>query len=184
MDDLLLGLRVAVSLAAVLGALWFLQRRLTKGAGAAGRTRRGLGRRGEGIQVVSRQGIGPKAQLVVVDVEGTRYVLGVTEQGVSVIDRARAQAPDEGSGSDLVASFEKLLAEAATQPAPLPPAAVSDAPEGDASEAAADETDPPAPLRRRDRRAAQASPAADPLAGSILSPATWRHTAQALGLRR
>ena len=182
MDDLLLGLRVAVSLAAVLGALWFLQRRLTKGTGAAGRARRGLGRRGDGIQVVSRQGIGPKAQLVVVDVEGTRYVLGVTEQGVSVIDRARAQAPDEGSGSDLVASFEKLLAEAATQPAPLPQSPVAEVPEGGGTDAA--EAEPALPLRRRDRRTTQPLPAADPLAGSILSPATWRQTAQALGLRR
>jgi len=68
----------------VLGVLWYLQRRLTKGTGAASRRRRG-----EGIQVLSRQGIGAKAQVVVVEVEGTRYVLGVTENGVSVIDRAR-----------------------------------------------------------------------------------------------
>lgn len=151
----------------MLGVLWYLQRRLTKGTGAASRRRRG-----EGIQVLSRQGIGAKAQVVVVEVEGTRYVLGVTENGVSVIDRARAQTPDERAGSELVASFEQLLAEAAAQPAAQP---VAPAPPAPAPEATA------APLRR-DRRTA--APAADPLRGSILSPATWQQTAQALGLRR
>ncbi|QBR73822.1 flagellar biosynthetic protein FliO [Microbacterium sediminis] len=133
----MLALRVAVSLAAVLGLLWYLQRRLTKRTGQPG----------AGITVVSRQALGGKAQLVVVEVEGTRYVLGVTEQGVSVIDRDRAP--------------HQISAPATAPAEPLP-----EAPRPDH-----------APLRR-DRRASHEE--LDLLRGSILSPATWRQTAQAL----
>ncbi|MCR2813991.1 flagellar biosynthetic protein FliO [Microbacterium sp. zg.Y1090] len=61
----------------MLGALWFIQRRLTRGT---------VARRPEQIRVVARQGLGGKARVVVIEAEGTRYVLGVTEAGVSVID--------------------------------------------------------------------------------------------------
>jgi flagellar protein FliO/FliZ len=174
LDDLLLALRVAVSLAAVLGALWYLQRRLTRGGALARR------RRDEGIAVVARQALGGKAQLVVVEVDGSRYVLGVSEQGVSVIDRTRAPQPLDGAprtgsepaadAADVVTGFEKLLAAAADGE----PSAVTVTPA---------EGDPAAPLRRdrRTARAAVSDPrAADPLQGSILSPSTWRQTAQAL----
>ncbi|WP_203135631.1 flagellar biosynthetic protein FliO [Microbacterium sp. JZ31] len=149
----------------MLGALWYLQRRLTRG-GAARR------RRDEGITVVSRQALGGKAQLVVVEVEGTRYVLGVSEQGVSVVDRVRSpHRIDAGAPrterSDVVGGFERLLAAAAADAAPV------DAPPRDGDVA----PEPVAPLRR-DRRAAAAP--ADPLHGSILSPGTWRQTARAL----
>jgi len=79
LDDLLLALRVVVSLAAVLGVLWLLQRRLSRRA--AGRER------AETIRVVAKQGLGAKANLVVVEVDGTRYILAVTERGVSVVDQ-------------------------------------------------------------------------------------------------
>jgi len=130
----------------VLGLLWYLQRRLT----------RRTGRPGAGITVVSRQALGGRAQLVVVEVEGTRYVLGVTEQGVSVIDRDRAP---------------HRIPTPAADPAPphaAPPASHVPSPAAHASSA---------PLRR-DRRAT--APRTDPLRGSILSPATWRQTAEAL----
>ena len=63
----------------MLGALWFLQRRVSRGS-AARQAR-------EPITVVAKQALGGKAQLIVVDVEGSRYVLGVTEGGLSVVDR-------------------------------------------------------------------------------------------------
>ena len=120
----------------MLGLLWYLQRRIT----------RRTGQPGAGITVVSRQALGGKAQLVVVEVEGTRYVLGVTEQGVSVIDRDRAP--------------HQISAPAAVEPAPALAEPLHEAP------------------LRRDRRASER--ASDPLRGSILSPATWRQTAEAL----
>src|SRR5690606_37133135 len=68
LDDLLLGLRVVLSLAAVLGALWFLQRRV-----ARTQARR---RDSEAITVLGRQWVGPKAQVVMIQTEDARYVLG------------------------------------------------------------------------------------------------------------
>ena len=37
------------------------------------------------MTVVGRQGVGSKASVVVVDVDGTRFVLGVTEHAVNVL---------------------------------------------------------------------------------------------------
>lgn len=117
MDDLLVALRMIVALAAVLGLLLFLSRRLQK-AGAKGdspmagllpkqlgrltglrRSRptqgRGAKARQEKITVVARSGIGAKAQLVVAEFGGIRYVLGVTERGISVVDTQEAPVPEE-----------------------------------------------------------------------------------------
>ena len=114
MDDVLVALRMIVALAAVLGLLLFLSRRLQK-AGAKGASPldgllpKKLGRlsvlrpprssasksarpRPEKITVVARTGIGAKAQLVVAEFGGIRYVLGVTEGGVSVVDTQEAPA--------------------------------------------------------------------------------------------
>ena len=84
MDTLLVALRVALSLAAVVGLLWVLQRRMQKG------TRRGP--TASLVSVVGRQGLGQKASVVVVDVEGRRFVLGVTEQSVTVLHDAVSPA--------------------------------------------------------------------------------------------
>lgn len=59
--------------------LWFVQRRVTRGG-----TKR---RETESIRVVARQGLGGKTQLVVAEIDGSRYVLGVSERTVTVIDR-------------------------------------------------------------------------------------------------
>lgn len=113
--------------------------------------------------MLGRQGIGPKAQLVVVQTDDARYVLGVTEHGVSVVDRLplRPEPSESGEARPPVArtaddaEFDRILAAAALTSTP---AAVSPAPE----------------LRRRVRHRN------DPLRGSILSPDTWRQTAEAL----
>ena len=82
MDTLFVALRVLVVLGVIVGVLWFVQRRVTKG-------RSGRSRRGNAVSVVGRQGIGPKASVVVVDVDGDRFVLGVTERQVSVLHSGR-----------------------------------------------------------------------------------------------
>ncbi|QGU28732.1 hypothetical protein D7D94_01815 [Microbacterium oryzae] len=97
-----------VSLAAVLGLLWWLSRRLQDGQEAGGSPLAGLLPKRlarlqsllparsapraspERITVVARSGLGGKAQLVVAEFGGIRYVLGVTEHGVSVVDTQEA----------------------------------------------------------------------------------------------
>lgn len=116
--------------------------------------------------MLGRQGLGAKAQLVVVQTADARYVLGVTEHGVSVVDRLPLDAPSPGddapdapggrtpeSAAD-AADFDRLLAAAAL----AGPATSTPVPE----------------LRRRVRHRN------DPLRGSILSPETWRQTAEAI----
>lgn len=113
--------------------------------------------------MLGRQGIGPKAQLVVVQTDDARYVLGVTEHGVSVVDRLplRPEPAESEEGHPAAtrtaddAEFDRILAAAALTSTPP---AVGPAPE----------------LRRRVRHRN------DPLRGSILSPDTWRQTAEAL----
>ncbi|MCI1018286.1 flagellar biosynthetic protein FliO [Microbacterium sp. C5A9] len=51
--------------------------------------------RPEKITVVARSGIGGKAQLVVAEFGGIRYVLGVTEHGINVVDTQEAPVIDE-----------------------------------------------------------------------------------------
>lgn len=77
METVFIALRVLVVLAVIVLVLWYVQRRVTKGRGASRRT--------NAVNVVGRQGIGPKASVVVVDVDGNRFVLGVTERQVSVL---------------------------------------------------------------------------------------------------
>jgi flagellar protein FliO/FliZ len=220
-DTVWLALRVIVSLGAVLGALWFGHRWFTKGR--FGSLRIPV----KAITVAARHGLGAKAGVAIVEADGRRYLLGVTEHAVTVLDRLDGQAPplaqqqtttvavlatgpvpavggqearvvsvvttgpvpterlaDQAGGST---TFEQELALAASltaaiavpaaqpvQPAQPQPEVLRIQPSGDGQ-----------PLTRRAAReaqAAQARPAkpASPLAGSILSPETWRQTAAAL----
>ncbi|WP_460772465.1 FliO/MopB family protein [Microbacterium sp. GXF7504] len=145
LDDLLLALRVGVSLAAVLGVMWYLQRRLSR---RAPRTRAKAP-----ITVLGRQGVGAKAQIVIVEADGVRYVLGVTEHGITVLDRGDGATPtaaSEPARTEAPASFEQILA---------------------STSQGFDETHVPR-LRERRRH--------DPLRGSILSPQTWRDASEAI----
>lgn len=120
MDDVLVAVRAIVSLAAVLGLLLWLRHRLKKGqtGGAAGASPNRLAKltallpnraesrpkttRPERISVVSRAGLGGKAQLVVAEYGGIRYILGVTEHGINVVDTQETVPAfdEELSGSD------------------------------------------------------------------------------------
>lgn len=143
----------------MLGLLWFLQRRVARTA-----ARR---RDGEAITVLGRQGVGPKAQIVVVQTDDARYVLGVTEHGVNVVDKLPVRAADreDPPGPAWSAATSEAASDAAEFDRILAAAALTETP------AAAPA--PPAPqLRVRHRN--------DPLRGSILSPETWRQTAEAI----
>ncbi|WP_247827950.1 FliO/MopB family protein [Arthrobacter antioxidans] len=187
MDVVVLALRVLLSLGVVLALLFVLHRKVSKLNG----NRAGAGL----VSVVARQGLGAKASLVVVDAEGTRFYLGVTEQAVSVLHSAVApRALQAVPAADDAAAPPRAVQSASSGPAtPVPPRAVqsgapnpgiSSAPDPDADFAAslrlATAGNAPMPATRRSARAAQASgtvrPTA-PLQGSILAPATWKQTA-------
>jgi flagellar protein FliO/FliZ len=162
-DTVVVALRVILSLAVVLGLLWVLQRRLNRGAGA---------RANNVVTVVGRQGVGQKASVVVVDVDGRRFVLGVTEQSISVLHDAEtdrgavavSRTVRAGSGNDRSAvAFARSLHAASGGPTLVPPE----------TETPADE--PPLTFRPRRDRSSGAR-----LGGSILSPSTWQQTAALL----
>lgn len=157
MDTLFLTARVVLSLAAVLGLLWYVQRRVARSPRAA----RSAGL----VSVVGRQGIGQKASVVVVDVDGTRFVLGVTEQSVTVLHNAAATTEGATAAGPI-----------GVRPVPAPAEhgfarALADA-------GGSDDVQPPLAFRpRRDRHPAGRT---GKLGGSILSPTTWQQTAAVL----
>jgi flagellar biogenesis protein FliO len=174
-DTLVIALRVALSLGVVLVLMWVLHRRMAKGPFGKTGTR---GRRSASVEVVGRQGIGGKASVVVVDVEGERLVLGVSEHGVSLLTSGQAPAPE---------------LTIVTGPVPLPvrptPSADAFSRELDRQDQAAprlqDDAATPLPMRPRNRRPQRTVlPTAQQLQGSILSADTWRQAAAALRNRR
>ncbi|WP_188669250.1 FliO/MopB family protein, partial [Tersicoccus solisilvae] len=106
MDSLVLGLRVLVSLAAVLGLIWVLQRRLKRRGGS---TRAA----GPVISVLGRQGVGHKASVVLLDADGQRLLLGVTEHRVSVL---RSTPDTEAAPASTEAAFASTLSAATGSP--------------------------------------------------------------------
>jgi flagellar protein FliO/FliZ len=157
MEAVVVALRVALSLGVVFGLLWFIHRRLTRG----GKLRAAA----TPITVLGKQGIGAKASVVVVDADGMRFVLGVTESNVTVLHSAEAPA----------AAFADVLAAVpATGTAPVDasvPASVALAAKKAATTASADGLVAPGRVPGT-------------LGGSILSPATWRQAAAAIGRGR
>ena len=167
MDTLIVALRVVLSLGVVFGLLWYLQRRLVKG----GRTKLSANL----VTVVGRANVGQKASVVVVDVDGRRLVLGVTEHAVSVLHGANAPSDSE---TDAAAT----LTETAAVPAQSPAEASATVFARTLDSAASDDSLAPT-LEFRPRRKGAPAPKTAPssrLAGSILSPATWTQTAAAL----
>lgn len=150
----------------MLGLLWYVQRRVGK--------RMQKRRDGAEITVVARQALGAKAQLVVVETDDARYVLGVTEHGVNLIERT---AP--GHVTRPVVHVGESAPSAPPSVSNVPGAASVPSAAADAGDSAFDQllaaeraSEQP-PLRRHRRPSRQ-----DPLAGSILSAQTWRQTAQ------
>ncbi|MBF4615006.1 FliO/MopB family protein [Curtobacterium sp. VKM Ac-1376] len=173
MDTLLVTLRVALSLGVVLALMWVLHRASRKRFSG-----KPSGRRAATVEVVGRQGIGGKASVIVVDVEGERLVLGVSEHGVNLLTSGPAPAPD---------------LTIVTGPVALP---VRSAPSADAFSQELQRQDQaeqrlpaaaaePLPMRPRNRRAQRTTvPTVQQLQGSILSVDTWRQAAAAVRNRR
>ncbi|MHA7222556.1 flagellar biosynthetic protein FliO [Arthrobacter sp. RHLT1-20] len=192
MDSLILGLRVLVALGAVLGLMWFLQRRLGKGTGRR--------RADRALTIVSRQSVGQKASVVVVDAAGHRFLLGVTDHAVSVLHTGDipAEAEEVPVAENRAGEFARLLAGFG----PLS-GGKTGFPDGGADGKAASQADgegafsdaPGAsadsvPLSRRStlhRDSHTRGPATragnsahPPLHGSILAGSTWKQAAAAL----
>lgn len=136
MDELLLVGRVLLSLACVVGLVWYLARRF-----GAGRTVHDD--REPAVRVVDRQALTRGSGVAVVAVDNRRILVGFGEQQVTMLTELRP------------------VVEA---PAPVP--TITD---GGARRPAAPAGTGPAPATGR-----------DPLAGSVLSPQTWRSTLRAL----
>ena len=171
MDTVFLALRVIVSLAVVLGVLWYLQKKLSK---------RGVGKTaaGKAVTLIGRQAVGPKASVAVVEIEGRRLVLGVTEHSVTVLHSAEHPAERHLAERTAVHPFEVSMNEvqAPVYPdnvrpitAPVPIRAVVSTP------AAASGS----PELRRPRGSHRSQPNSR-IAGSILSPETWRQASAAI----
>jgi flagellar protein FliO/FliZ len=145
MDTLMLAVRVMLSLGAVVALLWLIQRRATG-------VKRGT-LPGDVLTVVSRRGLGQKSAVVVVETDGKRFLLGVTEHSVNVLHTSEAPepAPAAETRTDAAGDFARKLAD--VSPGTLEPG----------------------PVRRR----RQQQPRSPALAGSILSADTWKQAASA-----
>ena len=157
MDTVFLALRVVVSLAVVIGAIWFVQKRMGRAAKVKSKSKP--------IAMIARQTIGVKASVAVVEFGAKRFLLGVTEHGISVLDSTEIEAAETS-------------AETVAQPSEAPLTASG---RHFAEALSTAESGPPVPeiAFRRSR-----GPAKSPIAGSILSASTWRQAFTALRVGR
>lgn len=158
MDAVIIAVRAAVSLAVVLGVVWFLHRRLTRGTNARPSAKP--------VSLIGRQAVGQKASVVVIEVDGTRFLLGVTEQSVSVLHSGDAPAISSVETTDVAFARTMTGALAASDQAhgasPSTPSASA------------------APSRLPVAASTAFLQPTGAFAGSILSPSTWRQAATVL----
>ncbi|MET0433088.1 MAG: flagellar biosynthetic protein FliO, partial [Cellulomonas sp.] len=93
MDSVVLGLRVLLALACVIGLIWVLARRAGWGRGR----RRPAG---PAVEVVGRQALGRHAGVVVVAVGDRRLLLGYGEQNVTMLTELDAVAEEEAADEE------------------------------------------------------------------------------------
>ena len=112
-----LVIRVVFSLAVVLGLLWFIARTSSRRFGGAARSM---------VRIVARQPLARSASLAVVEVGDRVLVVGVSENGVSLLtelDPSELPAPAESTVEDLPVG--RHLAELGQVPAPATTPATS-----------------------------------------------------------
>jgi flagellar protein FliO/FliZ len=165
-DTIFLALRVLLSLAVVLAAIWYAHRRLT-------RSGRMTPRAAKTVNLVTKQSIGAKASVVVMDVDGQRFLLGVTEQSVTVLNTSQTPvAEPEPEPARMLAAASEAPAAVANVNRPSGGAAFARVLSELQSEPA--EVAQPAPV------VYLPEPRNGALDGSILSAATWKRTAAVL----
>ncbi len=152
MDTLLLMLRVGLSLAAVLGLLWWISRRV--------QTSMGDRRKQQAMTVVGRQQLGRRTGLALVEVGGRQLVVGYSDQGVQLVHDA-GELPAEPVAEDTALDID--LGDTTTVAEDFLPTLGTPARTGahDHAHALA-------------ARTAAARRLRTPLEGSILAPDTWR----------
>lgn len=159
MDSLLLALRVVVALGVVIAVIWFLRRRNS----STGRTRRAQ----KPVTVIARQNLAPKVSVAVVEFGGKRFLLGVSDHGVTVLHDEEVEVAEEvaaavpvtvplNTSRDFARSL--TLAQKATAAASPPPVRLARDPSIDAAFAAS----------------------SSKVAGSLLSTATWKQAWSAI----
>ncbi|MGV8967681.1 MAG: FliO/MopB family protein [Cellulomonas sp.] len=159
MTTALVGLRVVLALACVLGLIWFAGRRLS---GASGMRKP----RSVPMTVIGRQSLGKGAGIALVEVAGRVLLLGVGDQGVRVLTEIDVPAVAE----PIVAVTERAALLAADRPLVLRE-------ELDLESLATDPavvTDPVVLARLAGLAATSSAHGASALHGSILSRDTWR----------
>jgi len=113
-DTLFTALRVAVSLALIIGLIWFVQRRSAKWSRK--RSKRP-------ITVIGRQSLGGKSRVVIVEADGTHFVLGVTDGSVVVLKSRELDTFADALADEEAIEVPDDLGELDDAPA-LPPAPV------------------------------------------------------------
>lgn len=158
-SSLVLLLRVLLSLACVLGLLWYLGRRMA-GSRAASRAR------ATQIAVVAKQSLGGKSGVVLVEVSGRRLLLGTGEHGVSLLTELEPAPPVPEESADRTEidpeTLERMLAQPSAEPA------APSAPSSALALSTPAARMPAVPTHR------------NPLDGSILAPSTWRRAVVAV----
>jgi flagellar protein FliO/FliZ len=158
MDELVLGARVLLALACVVGLIWVVARRAGWGSGA----RRPAGPE---VRVVGRQALGRHAGVAVGE---RRLLLGFGEQQVTML----TELDPEAEPAAVVETVPATVLAAEPAPAPAP---VTDEP--------VDLTDierATAAVRASSAASASAAQAHGALNGSILAPSTWKQALSAL----
>ncbi|WNM27416.1 flagellar biosynthetic protein FliO [Demequina capsici] len=160
MDSLLLVLRVGLSLAAVLGLLWWLSRRMQARVGV---------KRRESLNILGRQQLSRRSGVALIEAAGHRIVVGYGDEGVTFLHDA-GEMPEEAPAAVPAARVEVDLADVDATGAAPREATISELRVPDAS------ARPVAPVHVRSTpaRTADARRHRSPLEGSILAPDTWR----------
>jgi flagellar protein FliO/FliZ len=177
-DTVFLALRVIVSLAVVIGAIWFVQKRLGRAAKVKSKSKP--------IAMIARQTVGVKASVAVVEFGAKRFLLGVTEHGISVLDSTEIE-PVEIEAVEIEA-VEIEETETVAQPSRV---SLTASGQHFADALSLVDGGPPVPATAaRELRPGSDSgvesaylrsrPAKSPIAGSILSASTWRQAFAAL----
>lgn len=151
MDVFSLVLRVVLALAFVAVLLWYIQKRATRG-------QRGP-RSGDALTIISRRGLGKTSSVVIVETDGKRFLLGVTEQAVNVLHTSDAPVAVEAPATVPVPATGKVFALKLAEAT------------GRTAVAAGDVL---SPVSRHPQRKPS------PLDGSILAPSTWKQAGSAL----
>ncbi|MCV9996259.1 flagellar biosynthetic protein FliO [Paeniglutamicibacter sp. ZC-3] len=153
-----------VSLAAVFGLLFYLRKRVLTRFGSP---------RASQLSVVERQGLGPKSSVVLLDVQGRRYLLGVAESSISVLDSFEAPEAVETDALEQVGAQPTMAERSRAFAASLNSMRQGSMPANDSG------TNGPA-VNDQGTPAVLSSTPSGALAGSILSPDTWRRAVAAV----